>query len=82
MSRDREEEFPGKIHEPKTSCPSSATSTKYSVTDGRDVELGNCVKIVTVTVYSFRGSNIYHRNNDDVVNCSNSEFKSEIIRIL
>ena len=50
MSRDREKEFPGKDHGPSISCLSSATSTEYLVTDGRDVELGNCAKVVTVTV--------------------------------
>ena len=41
MSRDREEELPGKVHGPRTSS-SSLISTVYSVTDGRDVESENC----------------------------------------
>ena len=51
MSKDREEELPGNVHGPRISCPLSATSTKYSLTDGRDEDLGSC-KDVTVRIQS------------------------------
>ena len=78
MSKDREEELPGNVHGPRISCPLSATSTKHSLTDGRDEDLGSC-KDVTVRIQSIVSGAPTFTIGMMFSIASNSEFESEII---